>query len=866
MLLKYQDNLEKCCSDVSIIDWLITDRESAELIWREFICIRNQLPNFGWKIHISLQSAEKNNIFSSLLPYLFENKISFKIPKREEDYFLINSGEIGETQIGKTITIYPHEQHHIIQLLKDLNEMSKDLFNGPIVKYDFRVDFNSPVYYRFGTFALSKYSLDVFGRPKTFVENHLGQKIEDDRASFFENSKQLKLPVENPIHGDAFNPSETINGKYLLLKSIYTSSKKQIFLGINLDSLDNIVIKRFINRIQVDLNGTLNEDLAQNEFDAIKSLNSNTDVAEKAFELIKRSDDTLLIIEDIPGTTIVKLDYEKQIKLIDDVFSALQKIHHHGFIHGDFKPSNILLIEDRIKIIDWENAGKIGTPFITNSGTSGYLINKDKFQNNNALFDYYAFVSYLVSIALKYDVSYLPDNLDFIKNALDNFNYPKLSLLVLKLRSISSVNEYDLDEIKNEIQNCISELKNNHLISSESIFNTANNEKGLIDETLLFINRFYIRKENKTYWRNNHLFPDFNLEGINLGSSGIIIGLLSLEYLSDNSGKFENLITSSAFGLCNENISKDSNGLFTGNAGAALALACCYKKFGTKIFLDECIKRLTVATNNFIEADLFSGAAGVAYSGVLISEILNDKFFLDLINPAIEWLLQNIKCLDDITYWETSGVLENDKKPFVGVAHGLIGIAFALEKYNEINPNNDIDNVTFNCLDKSINNLFDNEAKTIKRYVTGSNELSNSMHWCHGVVGYLWAVSQLKNTANLSTISSSFAEIVTNRTGFMNPTICHGVAGVLETIRLMKNTNFMNIEILNKEEDKYCSVLNSLIQNVSNTRIWSSENPKKFTPDLWVGHLGSIVSLLISRRNINEAIISKEWLTRITTL
>ena len=72
-------------------------------------------------------------------------------------------------------------------------------------------------------------------------------------------------------------------------------------------------------------------------------------------DLIRLEDDTLaLVMSYIPGPTLLqivekvgKLDPEKHVAwIIERVLNALLYLHHHGVVHGDLKPGNIIVQPD----------------------------------------------------------------------------------------------------------------------------------------------------------------------------------------------------------------------------------------------------------------------------------------------------------------------------------------------------------------------------------------------------------------------------------------------------------------------------------------------------------------------------------------
>jgi lantibiotic modifying enzyme len=234
-----------------------------------------------------------------------------------------------------------------------------------------------------------------------------------------------------------------------------------------------------------------------------------------------------------------------------------------------------------------------------------------------------------------------------------------------------------------------------------------------------------------------------------------------------------------------------------------------------------------------------------------------------LVRPCVDRLLRAVNYEDDLAYWEPDGINEKQGKPLLGLSHGLIGIAFVLAKYNEYVPSEELGQLTVHCLQRTVQKQFDTNIDSISRYIGGESNPSVNLHWCHGLLGYAWAISQLKDRSPFLQLQLSFSEIILAKTELLDPTMCHGIAGVLDTIRLLKTTGDLPAEKLESAELSYCDLLESMAQEHRDWKLFSSENPRVFTPDLWIGHLGAAVSLLMSRRELNYGMLSAEWLKQL---
>ena len=61
----------------------------------------------GWKLHISSIPTEAVTLLSRVVPFLCQRGVSFKVAKDEWALSQLNEGELGATQVGKFMTVYP---------------------------------------------------------------------------------------------------------------------------------------------------------------------------------------------------------------------------------------------------------------------------------------------------------------------------------------------------------------------------------------------------------------------------------------------------------------------------------------------------------------------------------------------------------------------------------------------------------------------------------------------------------------------------------------------------------------------------------------------------------------------------------------
>jgi len=75
-----------------------------------------------------------------------------------------------------------------------------------------------------------------------------------------------------------------------------------------------------------------------------------------------------------------------------------------------------------------------------------------------------------------------------------------------------------------------------------------------------------------------------------------------------------------------------------------------------------------------------------------------------------------------------------------------------------------------------------------------------------------------------------------------NPTLCHGVAGELELWNTISGLPAYR-EFAGPKAARAARKLRALHCQQAGLTVWPSEDPRVFTPDLWVGFMGAAVTL-----------------------
>ena len=813
----YYSTTSKVFEKYSLVNSKYSVTQNNKWIYYSNISSKN---NFGYKIHISCSVHFLNFNIENILSFLLDLDVSFKIPNELDTARRLNNGDFGHSQVGKIITVYVNDKLEIISKISEYFQKT----NGPIIPFEVPINKFKTVFLRFGAYKLSCV-FDLFGRPITVYKDNSGQIIRDIREN---KIVEEMLPAGITSFDEKIDIYSIIEGQFLPVKLISSNPKSKVYKGIKLSDFSNVIIKLIPNRFSGDIYNINSDDKAAREYDVLQILKENNfnDCA-YPIKFIKTNDFTTIIMEEFQNSTSFdKLDKTTQFGKFKDIVSKINKLHHLGIIHADIKMKNILYDGNKILIIDFESSQKIDNRFPDNYGTKGYYISDLPYLNNFYDIDYISLISLLIGIYLGHDPSLIPFNQKKRIKILEILGYTKQAKLMTRIVNNPSIisDQNILDEITN-----LGLVKENQ--KSTSQFKTLD-----LMRTLDALDSSY--SEELKGWRSNHLYSDFKLAALNIGDAGALLGAMIISM--NNEIQLKDYFHQVAEGLANFNYGEESNGLYTGKAGQALVLMLYGKLTKSHSYIKTAKDKMLESIKITEEPDLFGGMAGILYTSILFSILENSDEFIEKSKPLYDKLLSDAKSLNGVTYWNPSGVLEKQKTPFVGLAHGSIGIAFSVYSYsNYIKDKNGID-FSIKTL-KSIFKLLDVEKKSFKRYVSNENTQNSNLHfWCHGLIGYIWVIGQLELSDQV--IFSNEINVclkLLNETDLpLNPTICHGLAGVLEAyMGLIQNPTYSEIAL------EKCKLIEHLLFELSQTNkqglVWSSESPDLITPDFMVGFSGT---------------------------
>lgn len=337
----------------------------------------------GWKLHLSSVQAEAEGLVQRVAPMLKHHEVPFKVAAEPWILGLLNEGLLGETQVGKFMTIYadvlPAEKQR--ELVDQLVEETRT-FQGPRIVTDAHL--GGVVYGRYGEF-----------RPRK-RRNRLGL-FESDRED--RELVRYRVPFEVPVGvegADRFGIKSVeqaselavIGPGFLPIGALATHPKGTVYLALDMRSqaaVKKVVLKQGRAGCMSDETGRDVRDRLGNHAAVEAALRGRvrTPVVEGYFH---HQGDAYLALELIEGwdlRSLAGMAFRRRSKGAQaELLEALQaaageilQLHRCGFVHRDLSPSNVFLTPDGgACLMDLELAHPVkGTAPPFTQGTVGFV-------------------------------------------------------------------------------------------------------------------------------------------------------------------------------------------------------------------------------------------------------------------------------------------------------------------------------------------------------------------------------------------------------------------------------------------------------------------------------------------------------------
>ncbi len=842
-------------------DWKITDWSDGPLRWRFFRPHHEATPHQGWKIHVSASAMESPMLLSTIAEPLRDLRAAFKVTRRIEDIVFLNSGDAGAEQLGKIVTVYPRDDQHARDLIARIDQLWP-ASRGPEVQTDLHPRPGSAVSFRYGVFGSGPSVVGSTGIHEFALILDDGTHVPDTRKTGGLQSCHAPAPpvaccppATCPIELD--DPLQIGDGRFVALARLSDSPRSRAFLGADLESLDTVVIKVGRPGVAGDARGIDVRDQMEKEFHILTALAGQAGLAPRPLAWLD-GDWPVLVMEDFRGDLLSELPRRERIRYLPRLAEAVARMHATGFVHGDVKLENAVRRGEQVGLIDFELAEREGD-FIRSGGTRGHMAPEIDAKVPAAFSrDVFALSGCIGQAILDIPPGLLPPGTGRLRALLDNEGAGRAASLVADFtapdpadRPTAAVATVDLADFADRLMG----------ISPAPGRPSDRRERRWQLRAILDAGRLagsYARTgPDGTCWRNTHFMKSFDCEAINIGASGIVLGLATLDSALGRQD-FTEQIDGGARWLADRPAAENAPGVFTGNAGVALALAVAGRRLGNERYLAAARRRFEAASADLREMDLFSGSAGVVWAGCLLGEFLRETWPMDLARNAVRHILDHAAEADGVPVW---GIDPGIDTPYLGCAHGSAGIAMALACWGRWAGDE-------TCMDtaraafRGIAARGRTEDGSALRIAIGDDRHHAVGNWCHGVAGYLWAILQgLGDDPALTAEIDWAVDCLGDAMAVGTPTYCHGLAGQLETWRMLGAIP-RHRGRARARAGKTARALRILHHKADGSCAWISDDPGVTTPDLWIGFLGPATALALHLSDSPWPLLSGAWLAR----
>ncbi len=326
------------------------------------------LPSSGWKIHVSASPAESAQVVALVDSVCRRLGVVFKTLATPR-LVLANLGKHAPRESsGKIVTAYPPAP----LLAVTVAELRTALLDrpGPPIANDIRIS-RCPVGLRHGSFA-QVWTTDAAGTPIPGLA--LDGIVRPDRRGRKGDAPALPEDVLELL---ADPPSGTLDIHDVRL--VHRSNAGAVYRATWTDGR-RVVIKEARRHTGLDRGGTDAVARLRHEALALQRC-SGSGVTAEPVDYVDLGESELLVMDCVEGITLTRAmvarhpacnpergaaessvpayaDWVEQIRV--RLRSAVSRIHERGVVHGDIHPDNVLLVGDRLVLIDFESAGVDG--------------------------------------------------------------------------------------------------------------------------------------------------------------------------------------------------------------------------------------------------------------------------------------------------------------------------------------------------------------------------------------------------------------------------------------------------------------------------------------------------------------------------
>lgn len=344
------------------------------------------LPDQGWKIHVSSVASTARIVLSIAAATLAVSQTAFKFAADARMLAAINGKRWPRGGSGKFITVYPVNVDDFRRIIDDLH-VALSGYVGPYVLTDRRYRDSRVLHYRYGGIA-GPYRTTADGRREYVLRSPDGGLEPDERKPHFHLPTWLRDPFPEEGTDTRERHTHLGGGRFRVRYAISFSSAGGIYLGDDLDAGRRVIIKEARPYIG---GGDTAVAMLRKEFRLLRHLAPHG-VAPLPVAHFRDWEHSYLVEEYIEGDTLrhwlarrypwlktrtTRDDVRRYLEEVAAVFTrfaeALQLAHGAGVSLGDLSFHNCIVTpQGDIRLIDLETAVEEGLDLPADVRTPGF--------------------------------------------------------------------------------------------------------------------------------------------------------------------------------------------------------------------------------------------------------------------------------------------------------------------------------------------------------------------------------------------------------------------------------------------------------------------------------------------------------------
>jgi len=344
----------------------------------------------GWVLHLSVIRIQLHELLKVIIPYLIEQKLSFRVIRDAGLAYELLEGRLGYSALGKIVSIYPDDADAPL-VAKWLQDRTVS-FRGPSIPTDRHL--GGIVYTRYG--SINPVQMRGFnGELLNHIYDANGQLIPDPYHIPFRMPEGVNCPFENITTSSRSITRKLLNYKYYPLFTLKRDAKGDVIRAIYFRKpwqIKSCLIKQGRPNMFADDYGRDIQDRLKWQYELY--LNLHKEIPFPAiFDYFQDGENTYLAMQFIKGLTLTNwidkiyqdrswhhLSKNERLHLIDQLLNVLYiigRLHKRGYIHRDLTPENFLITKKgQIFLIDleltWSSSDKPPKPPFQ-QGTPGHM-------------------------------------------------------------------------------------------------------------------------------------------------------------------------------------------------------------------------------------------------------------------------------------------------------------------------------------------------------------------------------------------------------------------------------------------------------------------------------------------------------------